>query len=375
MFPPSIHGSGDEYEWLITPDEADLVELPAGFVENLWRDLGYEYQPRDIVPSEYIKKLQAGVSEGGRADAACVLIGKRLSNLKNVFDDQSVDDVWLATQAWNKNNKPPLGDNELAETFKSILKRERSKQIAEETKGMLTEETAGEHGKSGDGDWRLTIVDSSPPQYKIFSPLWLTSTEEGCILVSVDAYRNPEGIARAALSQAQVWLNSSFKRYWLGGKDGKDGPIRPSLAKRLLENADHEEAPSESRREAVVGMYLYAKLAYAEDAIDGRPDESGRATRMADGSVWFQFDAVWDRAAMMADRITRNEVSSLLKYIGCDEKRRDVEGVRKKYKVCTEKSMRKLGYVAEINENDPLPSNLLDGGSTEPVGGIDFTGN
>lgn len=105
---PSINDKGGTYEWLI-PFESrdDLAEMPQWFFEK-------------VVEAKSDKKWLSGaegVSEGSRNDTAASMAGKILASTVPALWESI---GWKQLQVWNSQNKPPLTDKELRETWESI---------------------------------------------------------------------------------------------------------------------------------------------------------------------------------------------------------------------------------------------------------------
>ena len=109
--PPSLHVSGERYEWPMGFDPSLIADCPAWLIE------------RDLQKSN-IYDLLNGVSVGQRNDAATRIIGLILSDLPKV-DWESHG--WPQSKNWNQKNKEPLAEEELRSVFNSIASREDKK--------------------------------------------------------------------------------------------------------------------------------------------------------------------------------------------------------------------------------------------------------
>lgn len=108
--PPSLHKSGNHYEWEIGFEKIELAEFP-----EHWIDIIQDRQSSQNKTN--FNLLVNGVEEGGRNDAAAKLIGKLLHHIP----DQNF--AWPLVHGWNLLNKPPLPLNELQSVFSSIAKK------------------------------------------------------------------------------------------------------------------------------------------------------------------------------------------------------------------------------------------------------------
>lgn len=108
--PPSIHPSGLQYQWVEGSDCLTLPKLP------YWV-LGSAQKKKSNRP-----QLLDGVSEGGRNNALASLAGAWF------HDGKSLDDVLILAQGWNLKNDPPMENDEVNTTVRSIFKLHKAVQ-------------------------------------------------------------------------------------------------------------------------------------------------------------------------------------------------------------------------------------------------------
>lgn len=109
--PPSLHRSGQVYQWNVAPSEGSYVSAP------LW----VLNKPKTNV--ERGGTVLKGVSKGSRNQSAASVVGKFISN----FPESDWEEiVWPALVGWNKQNTPPLDEAELKSVYESIVKKEKS---------------------------------------------------------------------------------------------------------------------------------------------------------------------------------------------------------------------------------------------------------
>ena len=114
---PSIHPDTNKpYEWIKTPPR-DLSTLP-----DTPLDLLHSLTPEDTATKQTtdFNSLFQGSQNGKRNESAAKVIGKLLHHLSYCMTPQT---IWQLTQAWNTLNKPPLPNQELERTFKSIIQK------------------------------------------------------------------------------------------------------------------------------------------------------------------------------------------------------------------------------------------------------------
>ncbi len=127
VVPPSSHSSGKDYEWITAPDTTDkLIPLPEFIKEWIANQKG---KPATNGKSR-VNNLLNGVEEGNRNESAASVVGKLLKRFKK---DEWESEAWPLFQAWNKQNNPPLSDDELRATFESIARAETSSKEDEES--------------------------------------------------------------------------------------------------------------------------------------------------------------------------------------------------------------------------------------------------
>ena len=114
--PYSIHSSGNSYEWIVSPEDADFAELPQWVLD----EAGESKTKTDW--KEFLSKEQ---SNGTRNMTAAQLAGKLLYHLPPELWEIS---GWSTLKEWNTtNNNPPLSEAELRTVWESINKSEIQK--------------------------------------------------------------------------------------------------------------------------------------------------------------------------------------------------------------------------------------------------------
>jgi len=129
--PPSVHASGNSYEWIVPPDNTPFAEFPSLLIKQE-QTLGV---PSENSEHDWERKM-GGVSEGERNSAATEIAGKLLAHIPA---DEWETIAWKLLCAWNDQNKPPIGDAELRAVFDSIARRQASKGNGPEDKKNQSE--------------------------------------------------------------------------------------------------------------------------------------------------------------------------------------------------------------------------------------------
>jgi len=142
--PPSIHGSGNQYDWEDNssifdiepaPCESWMVDYLKGIMEKPKPEPKQKGDPKTpqhppgtrktVAEDEWSELLKNGCTEGMRNQSATKLAGHLLA--KGLAESE----VWVILSQWNKNNNPPIDYSELSRTFDSVKKLE-SKTVKKE---------------------------------------------------------------------------------------------------------------------------------------------------------------------------------------------------------------------------------------------------
>ena len=109
--PPSLHPSGNSYEWLVPFGKIALADLPTWvFAEK-----------QTTVFTKDWPAIANGVNKGSRNTDAASFVGKILHDLSTELWTTT---GWDATVAWNQRNNPPMSEKELRAVFESIKQRQ-----------------------------------------------------------------------------------------------------------------------------------------------------------------------------------------------------------------------------------------------------------
>lgn len=349
VFPPSIHPTGAAYRWIIHPDDAAPPALSPLICVRLLNMAGMGADELSA-PTTYRRGrdpeqweiLAEGVNEGGRNAAACAWAGKLLEQTSNVFDAAAVSICWTNLKLWNSQNKPPLEEEELIATFKSILARERRKRTDQEHADLEAtyrpavpvgaadeikpsarekvlekavkeaEEAQGLAGDKPSKGWRGYILDTKPQRYLIYGPAWVGPLE----LATDDMFAGAR-VRRAALEQKKKFLPPAFVSRWEG--KGRKGVVVNSLAGEILDAAFTVSAPPELHRDRMVARALAQKLQKAITLRDGgeiRKDCS--PTALEDGSIVFSFDRIYRDLALGEHRVSIAELTTACATAGAE---------------------------------------------------------
>ena len=127
VLPPSIHASGNSYEWSIPPEDG-FSELPSVLLALLGGDR------TDNSPTN--QRSHEQVLEGSRNDTATRYVGRILHHLPPDLWDTA---GWAGLKDWNvRIATPELSQNELRDIFTSIKGREQTSRGNVPTGGQMS---------------------------------------------------------------------------------------------------------------------------------------------------------------------------------------------------------------------------------------------
>ncbi len=344
VFPPSVHPEGSVYKWLVHPGDCPPQPLPDKVMAKLWNLSGVsEPNAADRRSMEHWEKILAGVPEGCRDSSMISYIGKLLRGVIDLDDKTAMAVLYKSVEAVNARNQPPLPDEALRKDFLNILKAEQNRRAREEAEGVMpmppenqVEKAQAEvAGKPTDpGTFKLVIVESDPPSYELHASHF-SRAKDGYIVLTAEQMNSPSAIRVQALKQAEYPMPKGFDKAW-GRKGG--------LYEKLIFTAEHKAAPLEEKRYLVVADRLQTRLLKAREVEEGAEvDDRGRPQILPDGSVMFLFNAVWEEMNFGADKVTRLELSRILRDIGAVAYQ--TKGVR--FKKLTKEALQKLAMLVE----------------------------
>ena len=116
IIPPSLHPSGNKYEWIKSILDHEPNYLPQELLDLIRKTSQKQ--------SNFDPSLLNGVGEGSRNGSAASVAGKLLKRFKK---GEWETEVWPLLSAWNAKNIPPLSEYELRNVFISIAKLEAQK--------------------------------------------------------------------------------------------------------------------------------------------------------------------------------------------------------------------------------------------------------
>lgn len=344
VFPPSLHASGKRYTWLLPPSEAEPADIPKGLLAKLWNLAGEdrieEEHPRSVRHKLYETE---GVAEGNRDNViyaeSCALWHEQfVIRGKDCFNDPEAQGVvYKRLWAWNRVQcKPPLDDDVVLKKCEGgrTFIRDQAKR-ADRTKGPELTSLGLEYrdDEYWPGKWWVEAINSDPPIARLHAPF----LPAGHIDLDMESYNSPAKVHLAVLgATGTLCLDDGvrdWKAIWRGGFDKRAKVRRRGLFVKLLDDAQKTEAPEEVKRQNYLAIFVIGYLEKAKVMeTDKTPTANQAKWRRADGSLWFSFEALRQQATFdPADKITRNELSQIVREAGAADRVIATTGGRKQF--------------------------------------------
>lgn len=264
VLPPSLHPTGEPYYWLsgLSPEEVEPAELPRELFLRL-TNVEYALEAAGVSSAasgggsgkthEDWNKVVSGVQEGGRNEAMAALVGKWLAELTDdeIDSKDSVQKVYLAAHGVNRNNRPPMPDDEVEAVFRSILGRERRKRastaflgasrgtIEREMEQVAADPLEAAEMTSGFG---LTIVESDPTEFLLSSEIF--GEIGGVISLTAAQIQSFQSLRSIVLDRARVLLPKGLSKKWDG------------ILASLILTATRVDANPELHRPAIIAAVI-----------------------------------------------------------------------------------------------------------------------
>lgn len=339
VFPPS-----GKYRWLegSEPSRLEPAELPDHFIAWLANEtglIGDGVGPKKKSVDEWSEILK-GAGKGERHDSLLSVIGKIAHEWQDLTSKESVELIYALAIAQNDRNTPALPHEEVERMVVDMIKRERGRRAETAYNEISTPKTENAiKPAKNDTRFRLTIVESEPPEFLLFADDF-AGAKGGCLTLTAEQFLSWPAVRVQGLKQANHCLpgGSHYMRAW----QRKGG-----ICEQLVATAERREASVDKKREAVIAQRILEHLDRARQAgDDDKPDSRGRPTRLADGSVVFHFNVIWDEIRYVADKITRGEVVDVLERYRATSYRPAIDGKKRRFFRVSAASLRDLDECA-----------------------------
>lgn len=363
VFPPSIHPSSAVYQWLpgLAIGQVDFAEFPEGLVSLLRKEL-YGIDQRIDRPGKKsararIYERQWIVEGADERDntiyaEACAMLGElvRSDGLAALDDPEKVNMITRRLWCINKAMcKPPLDDDVVRTKIESALGYIKGQSVKEHReRGGIQYAQWGLEYRDGEwfpGKWRVVRIKSDPPRVRLFTPFL---GEEG-VTLTMEEYDSPRKVHLAVLSATgNVCLDDRpavWPGIWNGTKTKKD--TYRGVKAKLLDVSGELDAPPEEIREAIIAEHILAILSNTADTENSQPDANGLPTQLEDGAITVGFGVLHEALSATSDKISRNEVSAVLRKIEAEDASAGPKDRRVRLKKLSRKAISTLREMAK----------------------------
>lgn len=264
--PPSLHASGNRYQWIDTPSDVDLAIAPEWLVEFL---TGSSEQLQGAFVFEDLDLGTApGVGEGSRNGQLCRLVGSHLARLGD-----SPELLRLATE-WGRRCDPPLDPNEVAKTVEYLVLKHNANNPSNNSEAIQADEA--------DSTLDLYVRPFSTIEAKPIEWLWKGRLALGKItLLTGDG-----GVGKSMLtcdlasriSQGGCLPDGGVAPlgdvFFIGAEDGAEDTVRPRLdaAGADVDRVHLIQGPKRKGEEIASPIDLSLHIVKLDRLLDQRPD-------------------------------------------------------------------------------------------------------
>lgn len=300
VIPPSWHKSGVQYQWLPgkSPEDVNPAPLPAAFMAAVLdsskrKGSGLIAQARDV--------LSGGepVKEGGRH---AFLVGAASWLCSRVGDYTTANKQMVATFLEGANAMrcvPPKSVDEVKKIANDQFGHYQQRQIERKTKKPYERYGLAWNQEDGcwePGLWRLTVVESDPPEYKLHVPHPDNNRRSLTVRLDAEGITRARDVAVAILEVSKVVdvLDPNPARWtkvWDGenirNEDGGWRTIR-GLKCKLFDDADREVPPIESNTGVINASILYQYLAGGFQQLESGDGEEDRLPNHSGLPKWIR---------------------------------------------------------------------------------------
>lgn len=377
VFPPSIHPTRKRYEWLVHPDEAELMPLPlrvietllgtkppvqGGIPENIEAAGGVETvsQRWKLYDQEQIIESVDGRDNIIHAEACAMWREQVVVHGVSCLDDAKSQAV-VFERIWGLNVykcKPPLDRQTVLQKVESARKFLKEQNSGPRNTSLTSLGLEFRDGEWWPGQWKLETINSDPPGARLFAPF----LPRGFIEMTMLEFDQPVCVHRAVLAATGRICLSDRPGFWASIWDGKPATSKTKATRgvkaKLIEESLAIEAPPEVRRAAIIASMVLAQFSNAKTIEDGQyPNPRGAPTQMPDGSIVAVFDLLLERMSFSADKINRNDLSKVLRDAGAVDKLVTI-GLKKqkRMKVLNREALNALQQIADCNTDAPKTS-------------------
>ena len=297
--PPSVHLSGDKYEWVEGRSIADIDPIDADL------SLIFDEAPTEAKQPKsgtlWFERLISGVDEGKRNEAATRLAGRYLQK------GLSKVEVKFMLMAWNNVNIPPMTEKEIDQVIKSVTKIDAENLGHNDIEKWLND-TLGMEVLSIK---RITGDD----------PRVILEFDEGTANISTAQLLSPKHFQQEIAAATKVVLRKLT---------GKTIPTHDQLAQAVLKISEDVDAGSEATEMGEMQTFIKDFLSNQRvvPILENDEDAPAGGVFKSDDKTWFSLtDLVQRSSAKWGIKPTMKGMAQRLKQIGAHTKTfKTVEG-------------------------------------------------
>jgi len=313
VIPPSWHYTRKQYRWLpgMNPEEVAVAKVPPNFREAILNDSAVRGSGKVSSASKAIREA-ARVGEGGRH---AFLVGMASRNAARVRKFTEAEKVELSQIMLALNEvycDPPKTRDEVIkivnDQFEWYRRKKEEKTESHNFERLGLEWNAEEHCWEP-GQWHLTVITGSPPEYRLSIPNLQPGKPPYCVVMDAETWQSAPKAAAAILSQTKV-INvhdpniSRWVTAWSGGQfkaENGEARVIKGLQCSLFESHSEEHPPSEyfllAGYATILAEYIeeQSKKTTGNDDLDRKPRDGDQPKWLLERGEWglyFQWDGI-----------------------------------------------------------------------------------
>lgn len=219
--PPSVHHSGGSYTWLKgrSIEDVDPADFDFGQLVSTADTNSSEESVKIAASTKWFEKHLMGVKEGGRNEAAARLAGRYYGM------GLTLKEVQVLLHLWNLNNEPPINEEELKRTIRSIYDREQGSHTHERDDLIERINNA------------LRLKINSVKRITGDEPQVIIEFDEGTCYLSTPQLLSPKGLQQAVAEATKVIVRKL---------SSKTTPSHEQLAQMIMDVAEDVDAGVEA---------------------------------------------------------------------------------------------------------------------------------
>lgn len=251
VIPPSWHARGTQYEWLPgkSPDDIQPAKLPEVFREAV---LAASRRQGSGIVAQAMTAVANGESFSvGNRHACLIGVASHHASRIPVFNEKELNILINTMLDCNRRCSPPKAEDEVVKIAKDQFAYYQRRRIATESRYVFAR--AGLAWNAEDrcwdpGEWRLTVVNADPVEYKLRIPCPHTAGKTLTVVLNADIWYSSRGVAVAILKESKTLdMHSPTAARWSAiwnGEEHEEGDgasvWSDGLREKLMADADQE---------------------------------------------------------------------------------------------------------------------------------------